>query len=719
MIRKRAQTFNKRLSFLKDLQKIDESVEDTERSRQRGSVVSPFTKILRAKIRGSFDLQDQKRKRHMTNMRARANSNFNNQNPDSATLKKKRNLIRPRLISEFNEKSIISPIPFKYVGDQSKSKDVSMTLTNKGGSVEFTSKGNKTTTKTSKSSNFIKKSDKSEITLFLKMTRDSVRKTMSYFEKNSGSVKYDKYEQFNKLRCINGSSFNRIYFLRDFISSLEGILADIQAYHKKGSTHVSRSKIRSANSRFNSRISALLGSTSISILIYYQCKILMVHNCYEEALKSCELGLTVAYIDKSSELILRFYTLKGHLNEKIRNFDLSLKFYTKALRYSWLIQDMYHEVFLYDRIGMQYYHLEDMKRAIGIHKRMTMGYIEPSFSENVIQSREGLLKDHKLILSNMAINPNNFTHKFTSILQVINGKVRVYREPLVEDENEVINLFHDTLINNRKKYDEFCIDVMELKHKRIKSMRARRPKPINLENQSLEENLKERQQSKQIELSLRQRNIKSSYDAKRPRQNYYEKRRKYLTSTMQKKFVKVQFTKNGMKHLLKNNGFPSSFEQYNMPIDNFDSRSAFLSNLVINSKVVRSHERDFSTIQAFLKSSFKKRSKSAVRGANTTSFNLNRSRTNKSMGRSKSQTSRNSTSGHSIYNFKPYGEYKNSVEDTETYIKAIIRILRSYMKKAIHGNNGNNVGFTRDNFKLERQKTVDRSGISWNDSFML
>lgn len=115
---------------------------------------------------------------------------------------------------------------------------------------------------------------------------------------------------------------------------------------------------------------------------------------------------------------------------------------------------------------------------------MTMGYIEPLFSENVIQSREELLKDHKTILSNMAINPNNLTHTFISILQVINRKVRVYIEPFVEDEIEFINLFHDTLINNRKKYEEFGIDVMELKHKRIQSQRARRVKvrPLNLMN---------------------------------------------------------------------------------------------------------------------------------------------------------------------------------------------------------------------------------------------
>lgn len=175
-----------------------------------------------------------------------------------------------------------------------------------------------------------------------------------------------------------------------------------------------------------------------------------------------------------------------------------------------------------------------------------------------------------------------------------------------------------------------------------------------------------------------------------------------MTTAMQKKYIKVNFTKSGKKHLLKSHGFPSNIQEYDMPVDNFDMRSAFLSNLVINSKVVRSHERDFSSINHFLKSSFKKRSKSVMRGHNTTSFNLNHSRANKSMVRSKSNTSKNSLSGHSLYTFQPYGNFKSAVEDTETFIKSIIRILTSYVKKANQKSIEHRVAFGEGTFKLQR-----------------
>jgi hypothetical protein len=83
----------------------------------------------------------------------------------------------------------------------------------------------------------------------------------------------------------------------------------------------------------------MLGTTLISVLIYYNCKIMLVNNCFEDIMEQIDVGLTVSFIEKNSELIMRFYILRGHVYEKQRKFWESLKSYTKALRYSWMIKD--------------------------------------------------------------------------------------------------------------------------------------------------------------------------------------------------------------------------------------------------------------------------------------------------------------------------------------------------------------------------------------------
>lgn len=197
---------------------------------------------------------------------------------------------------------------------------------------------------------------------------------------------------------------------------MESILLDLPIYTYNEDVAVNKTAIRNANQRFGLNISGIVGSILVGVLLYFQSKLLMLNNVLDESLKRIDLGLTIAFIEKSGELILRFYILKAEVYQKMRVFQTSIGLYTKALRYAWLLKEVDLELFLYDRVAVCFYYLEDMARAEQVHRRSILGTIEPHFSQNLIQSREGLISGHKLILKQMGINADSFIHRVISIL---------------------------------------------------------------------------------------------------------------------------------------------------------------------------------------------------------------------------------------------------------------------------------------------------------------
>jgi hypothetical protein len=69
-----------------------------------------------------------------------------------------------------------------------------------------------------------------------------------------------------------------------------------------------------------------------------------------------------------------------------------------------------------------------------------------------------------------------------------------------------------------------------------------------------------------------------------------------MLKNMQTKYIKTNFTKPGVIGLLRSHGLPDSFSDFNIPISNFDTRTPFLGNINLNTRVLRSHERDFTSI---------------------------------------------------------------------------------------------------------------------------
>lgn len=201
---------------------------------------------------------------------------------------------------------------------------------------------------------------------------------------------------------------------------------------------------------------------------------------------------------------------------------------------------------------------------------------------------------------------------------------------------------------------------------------------LKLENQSLEQNLKERHRCRSVENSLREPDGSAADKLFKTTPNYFAKRRQYMLKNMQTKYIKTSFTTSGVRELLKANGLPQSFSEFNIPISNFDTRTPFLGNIVLNTRVLRSHERDFTSIENFLKPKSIRRSLTAHSSRKETAAN-NSTPTARSASSSKhtkdSKQAHVQAQGHSLYDFKPYGHYKKAVEDSAYFIKAIIQSL--------------------------------------------
>jgi hypothetical protein len=54
----------------------------------------------------------------------------------------------------------------------------------------------------------------------------------------------------------------------------------------------------------------------------------------------------------------------------MKNYDYSVKFLKKALQYAWLRKYDYYEQRIFEELGMVYFHMGSMNKAMYFHERL-------------------------------------------------------------------------------------------------------------------------------------------------------------------------------------------------------------------------------------------------------------------------------------------------------------------------------------------------------------
>ena len=99
-------------------------------------------------------------------------------------------------------------------------------------------------------------------------------------------------------------------------------------------------------------------------------------------------SLTIFKTLKKMSEFKKYYTRKlvsykylGKCFQKIGNHKMAIFYYIKLLQMSWFCDKSVYEILAYDLIGLQYFYMEDLDKAVYYHEKMAEGRIESKNSE--------------------------------------------------------------------------------------------------------------------------------------------------------------------------------------------------------------------------------------------------------------------------------------------------------------------------------------------------
>ena len=112
-----------------------------------------------------------------------------------------------------------------------------------------------------------------------------------------------------------------------------------------------------------------------------QGKLMLLYNDIYKSLAIFKTLKKMGQVKKDYSRKLISYKYLGRCFQKIGNHKMAIFYYIKLLQMSWFCDKSVYELLAYDLIGLQYFYMEDLDKAVYYHEKMAEGRIESKGSE--------------------------------------------------------------------------------------------------------------------------------------------------------------------------------------------------------------------------------------------------------------------------------------------------------------------------------------------------